>query len=76
MELKYPYKQIVIITGGSLGIWAVASYLKKSIFSEDMPKDIYGQGAVYLKFAILIIFIFGIIFLIRTATSYIQKKNI
>ena len=76
MELKYPYKQISIITLGSLGIWALVSFLKKSIFSEKMPKDIYGQGAIYLKFAILIIFLFGIIFLIRTATSYIQKKNV
>ena len=76
MELKYPFKQIAIITLGSLGILALVYFLKKSIFSENMPKDIYGQGAIYLKFAILITFIFGIIFLIRTATSYIQKKNI
>ena len=76
MELKYPYKQILIITEGALGIRALIYFLKRTIFSEDMPKDIYGQGAVYLKFAILVIFIFGIIFLIRTATSYIQKKNI
>ncbi|SVE53024.1 uncharacterized protein METZ01_LOCUS505878, partial [marine metagenome] len=33
MELKYPYKQIVTITLGSLGIWALIYFLKKSIFS-------------------------------------------
>ncbi len=76
MELKYPYKQILMTTVGFFGIWALVYFLKKSIFSEDMPKDIYGQGAIYLKFAILIIFLLGIIFLIRTATSYVQKKNI
>ena len=76
MELKYPYKQIVIIMLGSVGIWALVYFLKKSIFSEDMPKNIYGQGAIYLKFAILVIFLLGVIFLIKTAISYIQKKNI
>ena len=59
MELKYPYKQIVIITLGSVGILALVYFLKKSIFSEDMPKNIYGQGAIYLKFAILMIFLLG-----------------
>ena len=76
MELKYPFKQILIFIFISLSILAVVYFLKNSLFSTEISKDVYGQGVTYLKFAILVIFLLGIIFLFRTATSFIQKRNI
>ena len=76
MELKYPYKQILTFTFISLCILAVVYFLKRSLFSGELPQNIYGQGFMYLKFAVLVVFLIGIIFLFRTATSFMQKKNI
>jgi hypothetical protein len=60
----------------SLGILAVVYFLKQSLFSGEVPQNIYGQGFMYLKFAVLVVFLLGIIFLVRTASSFMQKKNI
>ncbi|MBL7051167.1 hypothetical protein ISS04_03330 [Candidatus Woesearchaeota archaeon] len=74
MKLEYPTKHTILITLLLLSILIGFFSLKHSLFSVDYGGDIYSQGVKYMKFAVLLMFLLGAVFLFKTIGPILYKK--
>lgn len=74
MKLEYPIKHVLLIILLTVSILICFFSLKSSLFSVDFEGDVYSQGVKYLRFAILLMFLLGAVFLFKTIRPILQKK--